>query len=151
MTVWRLHSLISQTRVNFLCAWDGRALFISVCYCDAITNARQCTDRRWRRRLEAGDIGWYQEKDLLRRLWTIYASFCSVWIVSGKIEIDLILASGAVVSHTATQPWGSRPHALVRGAVASHGSCRQTVFNSYNLEQWPLLLTWFNFNPSMDK
>ena len=84
-----------------------------------------------------------RKKDLLRIVCTIYASFCCAWIVfSGKIEIDHSLASGAVVSHTATQPWGPRSHALIRGGVASHGPCRQTVVNSYNLVQVSEIRAW---------
>ena len=47
----------------------------------------------------------------------------------------------------------SRPHVNSQLKMLTRGSKWRTEANvaGFFTHQWPLLLTWFNFNPSMDK
>ena len=55
-----------------------------------------------------------------------------------------MVATGELIKMFATLPSGT----LIK-FIKHHRFISSTILIS--LKQWPLLLTWFNFNPSMDK
>ena len=74
---------------------------------------------------------------------------------------NIILAPG-LLAKGPMNSWSAemRVHVVLRGVYNSKTPFRQnselaplvTWFcNQIRQNQWPLLLTWFNFNPSMDK